>query len=125
MSHLRQRATAIVMRDGFVLLVRDKGKPQFSLPGGGINRGEPSTSAAAREVYEELGIRPTKIVRLRDCDYRGSVNIHRVCLIEADGEPYMRGHELVAFVWWDMKKEIPVHPHVREILRKLPKELIG
>ena len=84
-----------------------------------MNWTEPSTSAAAREVYEELGLRATKITRLRDCDYGGSVNKHRVCLIEADGEVHLRGHELDKFIWWDMKKQVPIHPHVKEILRMM------
>ena len=33
---MRKRATAVVIRDGKVLLVRDKGLVAFSLPGGEI-----------------------------------------------------------------------------------------
>ena len=119
MSKLRQRATTIVIRNNHVLLVRDKGKSKFSLPGGGIKKGEPSTSAAAREVFEELGIHPTKITRMRDCDYKGSSNMHKVCLVDADGNPHVKGNELAEFMWWDMKKEVPIFEHVKGILSKL------
>jgi len=51
---MRTRGTAVVIKDGKVLMVRDKGKHRYSLPGGGINKNEPTVSAAAREVYEEL-----------------------------------------------------------------------
>jgi ADP-ribose pyrophosphatase YjhB (NUDIX family) len=117
--HLRQRGTAVVIRDGKALLVRDRGKHRFSLPGGGIREDEPAASAAGRELYEELGLSPIKITRLRDCDFRGSVSHHKVCLVEARGEPHLRGHELDKFIWWDMKENIPIFTHVKVILGKM------
>ena len=122
MAGLRKRATAVVIKDGKVLLVRDKGKQKFSLPGGGIHRGEPTLSAAIRELYEETGLRATKAIRLRDCDYKGSKNEHRVCLIEANGEVRLK-HEIDKFVWWDMKQTLPVYPYVRYILSKVKEKI--
>jgi 8-oxo-dGTP diphosphatase len=87
---MRSRATAIIFRDSRVLLVKDKGKDKYSLPGGGINHNEPSVSAAAREVHEELGLHVSMVKRLENCDFRGAFNNHRVCLVEAEGEPYYR-----------------------------------
>ncbi len=116
---MRQRGVAVVIRHGKVLLVRDKGKHRFSLPGGAIKRGEPTVSAAARELYEELGLKAVKATRRRDCDFRGAVSKHRVCLIQASGRPHLRGHELDKFVWWDMKKPIPVYVHVDNILERI------
>ncbi len=116
---MRQRGVAVVIRHGEVLLVRDKGKHRFSLPGGAIKRGEPTVSAAARELYEELGLKAVKATRRRDCDFRGAVSKHRVCLIQASGSPHLRGHELDKFIWWDMKKPIPVYAHVRKILERI------
>ena len=46
----RKRATAIVVRDDKLLLVKDKGKRKLSLPGGGVNRGEPPR---IRVVYDD------------------------------------------------------------------------
>jgi 8-oxo-dGTP pyrophosphatase MutT (NUDIX family) len=116
---MRQRGTAIVIRHGNVLLVRDKGHHKFSLPGGGIHEGEPAVSAAARELYEELGLHVTSVKRLRECDFKGSLSEHKVCLIEANGEPRLRGHELDKFIWWDMKTPIQLYSHVTNILKKL------
>jgi 8-oxo-dGTP pyrophosphatase MutT (NUDIX family) len=116
---MRPRGTAIVIRYGKVLLVRDKGHDKFSLQGGGIHEGEPSVSAAARELYEELGLPVTNVERLRKCDFKGSLSEHKVCLIEAKGEPNLRGHELDKFIWWDMKTPIPVYSHVTNILKIL------
>ena len=116
---MRQRGVAVVIRHGRVLLVRDRGKHHFSLPGGEIKKGEPTVSAAARELYEELGLKATKATRRRDCDFKGAVSKHRVCLIQVSGRPRLRGHELDKFVWWDMKEPIPVYAHVEHILRKM------
>ena len=117
--HLRVRATAVVIRDGNVLLVRDRGKHRFSLPGGGIKKGEPTTSAAARELYEELGLKAINVKREPACDFRGSASNHKVCLIEANGKPHLRGNELDEFIWWDMKKHIPMFTHIKAILSKI------
>jgi len=117
--HLRARGTAVVLRDGKVLLVRDRGRHRFSLPGGGIRDNEPAASAAGRELFEELGLTPVKITRLPDCDFKGSASHHKVCLIEARGEPHLRGQELDKFIWWDMKASVPVFAHVGVILAKM------
>jgi len=117
--HLRLRGTAVVIRNGKVLLVRDRGRHRFSLPGGGIKGNEPAASAAGRELFEELGLSPIKITRMHDCDFKGSASHHKVCLLEAHGEPRLRGHELDKFVWWDMKKDIPIFSHVKGILGKM------
>ena len=117
--NLRQRGTAVVVRNNKVLLVRDKGKHRFSLPGGGIRENEPAASAAGRELFEELGLSLIKITRLRECDFKGSASHHKVCLIEARGEPHLRGHELDKFIWWDMKENIPIFAHVKVILGKM------
>lgn len=118
---MRKRGTAVVIRSGKVLLVRDKGRHHFSLPGGAIKKGEPTVSAAARELYEELGLHTLKVTRLSHCDFKGAVSEHKVCLIQASGEPHLRGHELDKFIWWDMKQPIPIYAHVKNILRKTQK----
>ena len=99
--------------------MRDKGKHHFSLPGGAVNKDEPSVSAAARELYEELGLHIISVKRIPECDFKGSLSEHRVCLVEANGEPYLKGHELDKFMWWDMKEPIPVYEHVERIVEKL------
>lgn len=120
---MRKRVTAVVIRDGKVLLVRDKGLVSFSLPGGAIENGEPIESAATRELYEELGLQSIKVTRLRGCDYKGSVNEHKVCLAQAEGEPYLRGQELDEFIWWDIKEPITIksYAHVNNILKNILK----
>ena len=45
----------IVNREGKVLLARHSYKGGWSLPGGGVERGEPAEAAMLREMREELG----------------------------------------------------------------------
>jgi ADP-ribose pyrophosphatase YjhB (NUDIX family) len=47
---MRIRGTAVVFRNGKVLLVRDNGHHRFSLPGGGVKHNEPPLAAAIREL---------------------------------------------------------------------------
>jgi ADP-ribose pyrophosphatase YjhB (NUDIX family) len=119
---MRYRGTAVVIRSGKILLVRDKGHHKFSLPGGKIKKGEPTVSAATRELHEELGLSASKTTRVRDYDFKGSTNIHKVCIIEAYGEPHLRGHELDKFIWWDMKTPVQVYTHVTHIVKKINEE---
>ncbi len=116
---MRQRASAIVLREGKVLLVKDKAHAKFSLPGGEIERNELPLSTIGRELREELWLNATKITRIRHCDFKGSLSEHKVCLVEVNGEPHLRGHELDKFIWWDMKEDIPIYEHVKQIIGKL------
>lgn len=115
----RLRATAVVMRDGAVLLVRDRGAKAYSLPGGRRERGETATEAAARELREELGMRAVSVRRLERCDYESRHNLHQVSLVESDDEPFIADGELEAFTWWDRREPIDAFDHVRAILGRL------
>ena len=116
----RESATAVVLRGGSVLLVREAGVPYYSLPGGGVHEGESAAAAAAREVREELGLAALRVERLEECDHAGFMNDHRVCLVEASpGEPRLAGHELDGFCWWDRTEPLALHPHVTAILSNM------
>lgn len=119
--HKRQRATAVVFRDKDVLLVRDRGKHHYSLPGGVINKREATEEAAKRELYEELGLHSNRVTRLRQYDFRGIVNNHKICLVEATGEPHIKSHELDSYLWWNMKDNVPVYHYVKIVINKLKK----
>lgn len=119
MPKLRRRGTAVIIRHGKVLLVRDRGKSKFSLPGGGIEKGEMSINAAIREIREELGLKVKQATRARNLDFAGTSQQHHVTIIKAEGKPRLKSRELVDFMWWDGKSPLPVYDHVKGILKKL------
>lgn len=64
----RRRVGAVIVRDGHVLMVRERrrdadgrrlGIEYWTLPGGGIEDGESSEAAVIREVAEETGLHVT------------------------------------------------------------------
>ena len=112
----RHRATVIVRRDDHVLVVRDRGRPTYALPGGGIEDGELPIVAAARELHEETGLEACTIRFL--FVFEGKYNNHHLYEVEAEGEVAVRG-EVDDFTWWDMADDTPVYPHVRGILERL------
>lgn len=101
------------------MLVRDRGKQRFSLPGGGANRDEPALAAAVRELHEELGMVATKAERRPECDFRGSFSMHEVVVIHTGDDPIIMGGELEDFCWWDMEQEMPCYEHVKRVMAKL------
>jgi 8-oxo-dGTP pyrophosphatase MutT (NUDIX family) len=126
---LRERAVAVVIRRGRVLLVKDKTLTKFSLPGGGLQEGETLSQAAARELQEETGLLARKLHFIGS--FRGAVSHHKAFLVEASGRAQLKskdqkgGGELTSYVWWDQKSPLPVYQHVNVILgllRKMEKE---
>ena len=122
---LRERAAAVVIRKGKVLLVKDRNLEKYSLPGGGVHEGETLSQAAARELFEETGLRARRMHFIGS--FRGAVSHHKAFLVEAEGRPHLKtndeegGGELFEFLWWDMKSPLPVYQHVKVILGILKK----
>ena len=106
-----------MQRDGCILVVRDKFRPAFMLPGGGIDEGESPEVAVVRELEEETTLTATTVKYLFTHD--GKYNHHHVFSVEADGDvDITRDPLVVEYAWWDGGPDVPVHPHVTEILRK-------
>ncbi len=114
----RYRATALIIKDGKVLLVKDKGRHDYSMPGGGFKHGETTIEAGIREIREELRLTPTSATRLRQCDLKGQRAYHKVVLLTTEGEPHINHGELSEYIWWDMEHQIPLQGHVKYILSK-------
>ena len=115
---LRRRATAIVTRGKSVLLVRDRGKQAFALPGGGVQHGELPIYALARELHEETTLEATAVTYI--ATHSGKYNRHYVFGVQARGEvDVSRDATVEEFAWWNDASDIPVHPHVTPILSGL------
>ena len=98
-----------------MLLVRDRGKSSFALPGGGVDPGELPISAVARELYDETALTATSISHL--FQHEGKYNTHHVFRVDADGEVDETDDTRVEeHIWWDRNGGVSVYPHVTEIL---------
>jgi ADP-ribose pyrophosphatase YjhB (NUDIX family) len=100
--------------EGRVMLVRHTYLEGWWLPGGGVDRGETTGDAAARELFEETGLRATEPGRLLSVHsnhrfFPGDhVLVYRFDAFEA-GEMTHRG-EIAEARWFD-PKALPADAH--------------
>ena len=111
----RERATAIVVRDGLVLIALDENVDFYFLPGGRIESGETPDEAMVRELDEETGMTLTGAKFL--FNHVGPNNYDYVFEVEAEGEPTPH-HEIEKVPWWDQRQDLIVHEHTKLILSK-------
>ena len=111
---IRRRATAVVMRDGKVLLVRDPDGSTYAFPGGGVEHGESPASAVARELHEETGLIASRVEYLFDyCEFWGGDGIdywgqvQSVFRVAASGE-VTPADDVCEFKWWDSRSNLPL-----------------
>jgi 8-oxo-dGTP pyrophosphatase MutT (NUDIX family) len=104
----RPRRSSVVVvpfdDDGRVLLVRHSyGPPMWSLPGGGLDRGEDPAHAAAREIREELGCDLADLTVLDASEERigGSHDMRYIFMARVVGEPAADMREIVAVAFFD------------------------
>lgn len=93
----RRRVAAVIVRDGCVLMVRERGEgpggrhdgPEYwTLPGGGLEDGEDPLDAVRREVAEETGLRAVSVRYAYEAPYpSGRTACFRVEV--APGEPLL------------------------------------
>lgn len=94
-----------------VLLVRHSYGPAiWSVPGGGIDRGEDAATAAAREFREELGCEVTGLVLVDVAEDRitGSLDRQHLFVARLAGEPVPDMREIVAVALVDPAR-LPEH----------------
>ncbi|MDI1463659.1 NUDIX domain-containing protein [Catellatospora sp. KI3] len=93
----KRRAAAVIVRDGHVLMVRERGRgpsgrhdglEYWTLPGGGIADGESAEEAVVREVAEEVGLTALAVRHLGDLPFpSGPTAVFSVDV--APGEPVL------------------------------------
>jgi len=97
----RRSSVVVVAFDerGRVLLARHSyGPPLWSLPGGGMNRGEPAEQAALREIREELGCGLADLTAIDASQARiaGSLDMQHIFAASLRGDPVPDMREVVA-----------------------------
>ncbi len=115
----RDRATAVVRRDGLLLLVQDRGFRQFSLPGGGLKAGETAEEAVIRELAEETGLRAVSLAPLPRCTTSDIYNTYHVFEVQAEGALRIDQGELSGARWWDGCEPLPLFNYVPRVLAQL------
>ncbi|MFJ6903294.1 NUDIX hydrolase [Streptomyces griseoluteus] len=108
-------AGVALWRDGRVLMVFDRHRQCWELPGGRIERGELPRQAAERELLEESGQEPDAPLRLvgharfvlapdRRAEYLAVFAGH--CSQVRDFRP---NDKTTAIAWWDLLEALPGH----------------
>ena len=110
----RNRATALVLMEGKLLLVRERGAKHWSLPGGGMKKGEDAVTAATRELHEETKLVATSATFL--FHYESPSQHHHVCHLEADGEIELLREEVGDYRLWDGETQLAIIPSATAII---------
>ena len=143
-QRLRRTARAVILRNGQMLLLErwrrnkhGKQRHYYSIPGGGIDRGETPEDAVIRELREEMliDIRPIRLLARQVDTKRG--NYHHYFLSEiVSGEPtfnmqseegtyrFMTGNKY-AVAWLPLEEvAAKIHHHeYRQLVELLPQLL--
>jgi 8-oxo-dGTP diphosphatase len=131
---MRTRATALIIKDGSILMIhrfRD-GEDYYVLPGGGVEEGEKPEEAVLREVKEEttLDVKLIKHLQTWRSKYREWDNEHQLFFCEyISGEPKLQSDSSEAKktteentykpVWVGIDKldSLTIYPeHTKEVL---------
>ncbi|MET0422196.1 MAG: NUDIX domain-containing protein, partial [Acidimicrobiia bacterium] len=113
----RSRACAVVVRDGFVLLVQHRGL-FWTLPGGGVEPGESDEDAAVRELREETGVRGRVVRELYRRTYGRGPEACFLVESDHDGE-FVSEDPVVTDVAWHPLDELEDDPQISRVLAAL------
>ena len=112
------RATALIVRDGRLLLVRNKGERRYSLPGGRMRSKESPTDAAIRQVALKTRLQPFDVERLPDCDTETANSRHYVVRMDVAGSVDLDKQRVSRHEWWDGSAGMRLNEHVPVVVGK-------
>lgn len=105
-------AHALIVRDQQVLLIRHRaGSPRWTLPGGGVQRGETLAEAACREAQEEAGC-IVRVEQLLGMYYNlpalhSNHNAVFICTLLSEPQPPRANLEISTLRFFDIQQPIP------------------
>lgn len=110
-------AVVIARQDGRTLLVFNRKKQHWELPGGGIDAGETPRECAVRELWEESGLTcddaalrffgGMAIVVASTGGRDARLEYGGIFLLESDQEaPFTPNEEISAVLWWDGREAL-------------------
>jgi ADP-ribose pyrophosphatase YjhB (NUDIX family) len=113
----------VVRHEGRVVLVRHTyGHRAWDLPGGGAARGEAVEATVARELGEELGVRPVAMRLMRTMVWRGRGKHDEVSLfvVDVDSDRLTLEEAEIAAAMWVSPDELPpgTAPMARAIIAR-------
>jgi len=110
---MKNRATAIIIQNGKLLLMRRQkpGRDYYILPGGGVELDESFEEACMREVKEETGLDVLGLQLVYRYHFRGSEEVYFIARVPPD-DPVLGGSEaqcqsptnLYTFEWVDPER---------------------
>ncbi|MDH6521523.1 8-oxo-dGTP diphosphatase [Streptomyces sp. SAI-135] len=106
-------ALVALWRAGRVLMVFDRYRRTWELPGGSIEEGESPRQAAARELLEESGQQPDEPLRFIGyarfvlAPDRRAENLALYAGSCAEPRVFEPTEEIAAIRWWDLRERLP------------------
>ena len=135
MKEIEMLARGVMVRDGQVLVCRNRRKRNTFLPGGHIEVGEPAKTALVREIREEMGLPATAGRFLGAAEHTFVYGDRRTCEINLVFALTVRGlrpgtaapskEEKLEFFWMPLSRLVRSGLEPAVLRREIPRWLKG
>jgi 8-oxo-dGTP pyrophosphatase MutT (NUDIX family) len=98
-------ARALILRDNKVLLIKNLNLPYWTMPGGGVDKGEKAEECVIRELYEELDLTDLMVdYKLGEyyTDYEGKKGTVSIFIITPPTEYFTVQWEIADACWFPL-----------------------